>query len=246
VRWPLDLLMSAASPSRFITAVPFRVRERLECIVLLGAVILLHGLVFYALQNGQTQQAAQTMPRELFVSLITPAPAPRSAPVPETADPPATKPEAKPLIKKPVKPQSAIARGAAPAPLPEPVEVPIATAAPSIDPPSPPVPAAQSAPPVPTAPAVPKTVSGVGYIQAPQPEYPPIARRRGEEGKVILHVLVNEKGHPERIDLRKSSGSEHLDEAARQAAARALFKPHLEDGKAVAVYALIPINFLIQ
>ena len=31
-----------------------------------------------------------------------------------------------------------------------------------------------------------------------------------------------------------------------QAAMRAMIKPHLEDGKPVAVYALIPINFAIQ
>jgi protein TonB len=61
-----------------------------------------------------------------------------------------------------------------------------------------------------------------------------------------LRVLVNEAGRAERADVQTSSGSSRLDEAARQAALRALFKPHLEDGNAVAVYALVPINFSIQ
>lgn len=68
----------------------------------------------------------------------------------------------------------------------------------------------------------------------------------GEEGKVMLRVLVNDRGRPEKVDVQKSSGFARLDEAARQAAMRAMFKPHLEDGKPVAVYALIPINFSIQ
>jgi protein TonB len=88
-------------------------------------------------------------------------------------------------------------------------------------------------------------VSGVEYIQAPQPEYPTIARRNGEQGKVMLRVLVNEKGRAERVEIQQSSGSPRLDEAARQAALRALFKPHLEDGKAIAVFAMVPINFSI-
>ena len=68
----------------------------------------------------------------------------------------------------------------------------------------------------------------------------------GEEGKVMLRVLVSDSGRPEKVDVQKSSGFARLDEAARQAAMRAMFKPHLEDGRPVAVYALIPINFSIQ
>ena len=65
----------------------------------------------------------------------------------------------------------------------------------------------------------------------------------GEEGKAVLRVLVNEKGRAEHIELQKSSGSPRLDDAARQAIARALFKPYLEDGRAIAVYAIVPITF---
>ncbi|WGG50843.1 energy transducer TonB [Rugamonas sp. DEMB1] len=43
--------------------------------------------------------------------------------------------------------------------------------------------------------------------------------------------------------MHKSSGSSNLDEAGRQAALRALYKPYLEDGKPVSVYVLVPINF---
>jgi protein TonB len=99
------------------------------------------------------------------------------------------------------------------------------------------------APPAPPAPSSPKTVSGVEYIRAPQPVYPSIARRMGETGTVTLRVLIGEKGLAEQVVVQKSSGSANLDEAGRQAVLRALYKPHIEDGKPVAVYALVPINF---
>jgi len=45
------------------------------------------------------------------------------------------------------------------------------------------------------------------------------------------------------VVIHKSSGSSNLDEAGRQAVLRALYKPNMEDGKPVPVYALVPINF---
>lgn len=91
---------------------------------------------------------------------------------------------------------------------------------------------------------VPKTIiSGIEYIQAPQPVYPALAKRAGEQGKVMLRVLVSDKGLPESVDLQKSSGSARLDEAAKQAVLRTRFKPYLEDGKALAVYVIVPITF---
>ena len=70
-----------------------------------------------------------------------------------------------------------------------------------------------------------------------------MARRMGESGVVMLRVLIGEKGQAEQVTIQKSSGSEKLDEAGRQAVMRALYKPYIEDGKAIPVYALVPINF---
>ncbi|QGZ43100.1 TonB family protein [Pseudoduganella flava] len=108
---------------------------------------------------------------------------------------------------------------------------------------APAAPAPAAAPP---APSTPRLVSGVEYIRAPQPVYPSIARRMGETGVVTLRVLVSEKGTPEQATVQQSSGSQTLDEAGRQAAMRSLFKPYMEDGKPVAVYVLVPINFRLS
>jgi protein TonB len=97
-----------------------------------------------------------------------------------------------------------------------------------------------------TAPAQPKTISTVEYLQPPQPEYPAMSRRMGEQGKVLLRILVDEHGRAERIDLQRSSGFPRLDEAARVAASRALFKPHVEDGRAIPVYVVVPVGFSLD
>ena len=93
----------------------------------------------------------------------------------------------------------------------------------------------------------PKTVSsGVQYLQAPRPDYPAQSKRLGEEGKVVLRVLVSQQGVAERIEVQKSSGFARLDDAAREAVQRARFKPHLEDGTPVAVFAVVPITFRLD
>lgn len=104
-----------------------------------------------------------------------------------------------------------------------------------------------SATPAPPAPVQPKTItSGVEYIRMPQPKYPRLSRRLGEEGKVVLRVLINERGMAERIDIHQSSGSSRLDRAGREAVQEARFKPYTENGRAMAVFAIIPIEFNLE
>ena len=133
----------------------------------------------------------------------------------------------------------------------------VAPAEPTITPPQPsraeaaPVatsaPAAPSTPaPSPPAPSAPRTVSSVEYIKAPQLVYPNMSRRLGESGTVVLRILINEKGLPEQILVHKSTGYSNLDEAGRQAAMRALFKPMIENGKPVPVYVLVPLTFQLS
>ena len=62
----------------------------------------------------------------------------------------------------------------------------------------------------------------------------------------MLRILVNEKGRPEIVEVQKSSGFPRLDEAAKESALGAVFKPYMEDGRPVSVYAIVPINFSIQ
>jgi protein TonB len=99
-----------------------------------------------------------------------------------------------------------------------------------------------AAPPV-AAPASPQVVTDVAYIEPPQPKYPPESRRAGEEGLVVLRVLINEIGAVARIDVEHSSGHSRLDDAACQAVKRARFRPYVENGVPRMALATIPIEF---
>ncbi len=99
------------------------------------------------------------------------------------------------------------------------------------------------APPPAPAPAAPRVISDVAYVEAPQPRYPAESRRSGEEGLVVLRVLINELGRAARVDIERSSGHSRLDEAARLAVQRALFRPYVENGVARMAMATIPIEF---
>lgn len=195
---------------------------------LLGIVIGAHVAVLLVVMAAKTV-APQIMEMPLIVDLLQP-PAEQK------------QPEAKPLPV--VKPQPVREK---PAPTPKPT-IPVLEATQNTQP----APAAPVATPPEVKPAPPAAEPVVqarfdaDYLKNPAPPYPPLSKRMGEEGKVMLRVLVSERGRPEKVDVQKSSGYARLDEAARQAALRAVFKPHLEDGRPVAVYALIPINFSIQ
>lgn len=98
------------------------------------------------------------------------------------------------------------------------------------------------APPQPTQ-AAPRVVTDVAYLEPPAPKYPPESRRSGEQGLVILRVLINEIGRAARIEIEQSSGFARLDAAARAAVERAVFKPYVENGVPRMALATIPIDF---
>jgi protein TonB len=75
-----------------------------------------------------------------------------------------------------------------------------------------------------------------------EPEYSEEARKAKWQGTVVLSLIVDEKGHPQGIKVSKSLGL-GLDQKAIEAVEKWRFKPGMKDGKAVAVYATIEVNF---
>lgn len=229
----------------------------------LALAVLLHGALLFALAQGLSPSHERPQPREVVLSLLLPrteasqvrtlAP-PAPTPMPKQAaaqvqpqQPPLLQPESEPRplpvvheTPAPVAstPAPAAAHAIITAPEQENWPVPVA-------PPAPPAAAVHHAPPAP-AERGPVTISRVEYLQPPKPDYPIGAKRAGEQGKVMLRILIDEKGLPERVDIQQSAGFPRLDEAARAAALRAVFKPHLEDGRAVPAHVLVPINFALR
>jgi len=89
----------------------------------------------------------------------------------------------------------------------------------------------------------PPVVESVEYVRAPAPVYPNESSRRRERGVVLLRVLVDALGRPAQIQLERSSGYTRLDEAARAAVQKALFRPYEVNGVAQPAQVLIPIEF---
>lgn len=85
--------------------------------------------------------------------------------------------------------------------------------------------------------------SAASSIRPVIPRYPPLSRRRGEEGTVIISLKVTADGRPEDIQIRQSSGYPLLDKAARSAIMRSRFTPATRNGKPVESSLEQPITF---
>ncbi|MBL8426255.1 MAG: energy transducer TonB [Azonexus sp.] len=137
---------------------------------------------------------------------------------------------------------------------PTPRQIIAVTAAPSTSPAVISVPTQLAAPPAPVAAvpgqATPAAVSAArfdaAYLQNPQPPYPSMSRRLGEEGKVLLKVRVLPDGNPASVDVEKSSSFGRLDEAARQAVARWRFVPAKRGDEPIEASVIVPIVFRLD
>ena len=85
-----------------------------------------------------------------------------------------------------------------------------------------------------------------GYMHNPKPAYPRAARRRGEEGTVMLLVEVLSNGRVGRVDVEKSSGFELLDGAAVKAVRRWRFVPAKKGLTPVSARVRIPVEFNLK
>lgn len=112
-----------------------------------------------------------------------------------------------------------------------------------------PVPTASAAVPS-SAPPAPAPVTAArydaAYLNNPAPGYPPLSRRLGEQGKVLLRVQVSADGKPLAVEVKTSSGFTRLDEAAGKAAAKWRFVPARQGETAVVSWVEVPIQFSLQ
>jgi TonB family C-terminal domain len=216
-------------------------RARISPTLLIG-VTLAHASLLGMLVFAPDTPAPVTPPRPLVVSLIEPAveqtePQPKPEPRPQ---PP--KPVIKPLPPPPV----LAAQRTAPTPNPQPIVEslkPLPEPVPEVLPPPAPVAEApKPAPPSPHSPARP-----ADYLANPKPPYPSLSRRLGEEGMVRLNILVNPDGSVARLEVAKSSGYPRLDQSAMHTVQSSWkFEPARQDGRPVAAWVIVPIQFTLR
>ena len=80
----------------------------------------------------------------------------------------------------------------------------------------------------------PKHMVIADYLQNPKPAYPPLSRRLGEQGKVIVRVLIGTDGVPKKAEMRQSSGFDRLDQAALNTVLKWRYVPGKRGGVAEA------------
>jgi protein TonB len=214
----------------------------------LATVVALHVLAVWLLLQVDALRNALAQAAPIMVSLITPQPKPEVKPETLPKPLPVRKrvERPKPVAPPPVitAPREAEAPYVAPVPPPAPlppVEAPVALAA------APEPIAAPPAPPPPAAPApVTPPIFHADYLNNPPPVYPPLSRRMGEEGRVVLRVYVSEQGLPRDIQVRTSSGYSRLDEAASSTVRQWRFVPARRGDVAVGAWVLVPISFSLR
>jgi TonB family protein len=88
--------------------------------------------------------------------------------------------------------------------------------------------------------------SGTDVTSIPQPIYPKESRRKGEQGTVLLEVVIKSDGSIGDIKVIEHPGHERLVNAAIEALRKARIEPALEDGKPIASTVRVPFNFVLR
>ncbi len=84
------------------------------------------------------------------------------------------------------------------------------------------------------------------YQLNPPPQYPYLARRRGQEGVVVLDVSVDEYGRAAAVSLSVSSGFSLLDKAALKAVRKWRFQSGTINGIARKMKVQVPVRFRLS
>ena len=218
---------------------------RQEWIVIV-LVLALHGMFFVSLDRGLD---VRNDPSENEVRVMANLVAPATPPAPPVSTPPAPQP------KPEVKPKTQ----AKPEPKPK-----------TLDPSStPPVDASQAKaaeaakaaesqmPNAAVAPASSQGTSGtpiqtdigkliVVYQPDADPYYPSFSKRAGEQGEVVVRLIIDETGVVEEAVLLRSSGFARLDRAAEQIGRRYRFKPYTVNGNPARISTNLLIKFNLK
>ncbi|MEK9804483.1 MAG: energy transducer TonB, partial [Curvibacter sp.] len=84
------------------------------------------------------------------------------------------------------------------------------------------------------------------YLNNPRPAYPALSRRLGEQGKVVVRVLIGVDGTAQQAEIRTSSGYDRLDQAALATVRSWRYMPGKRNGVAEAMWFNVPINFVLE
>lgn len=211
----------------------------------LGLVAILHVAVWWGVSHI-AHVAARPQPLPVVNAELLPPPPPPPPKVEPVRPPPQPEPPRKQPVKNALEP-----------PPPQPILSSQAENAPVM--PAPPVEEARPAPVAPTPPPAPAVAPRpapepvlelprfqAAYLSNPPPAYPLAARRRAIEGTSLIRAEVSTEGTCLRAEIRKSSGSELLDQAALEAVKKWRFVPAKRGAVAVVAWVEVPLTFKLE
>ena len=225
------------------------------------ALLLWGGLIYgFALFLGH-MSGAPDVSAPIDAELIEEHAAPKAAPVPAVPKQPRPVREARPV--QPLRPRQSPAQPAREAPpsAGPPVETPASSTPVTLPEASLPsgntlsrdagLPAFATRSSMPPAPSTGETLTppqfGAAYLNNPRPAYPPLARKMGMEGLVMLKVLVSREGNVSfETEVGHSSGYELLDKAAKEAVKNWRFVPARRGESAVDEWVQVPMAFRLR
>lgn len=214
-----------------------------------GAVLLAHLALLWAIEQAWLEPAPIIEEAQVILAsvlVVSPTPPALQA-----------KPQPRPKSVTPVAPQPRSTPAATP--------IPTASRPAEANPPTtvvaPVVAAASNAQATPVSPVSPTASLSVGkpapaslvlpssdadYLNNPPPAYPRMSKRMGEQGTVIVRVLIGLQGSAEQAEIRTSSGYDRLDKAALETVQRWRYSPGKRHGTPEAMWFNVPVHFVLE
>lgn len=84
------------------------------------------------------------------------------------------------------------------------------------------------------------------YLNNAPPSYPRVSKRLGEQGTVLIHVLISTEGRAEKAEILTSSGHARLDETALTTVKTWRFVPGTLNGVPEAMWFNVPVRFVLD
>lgn len=229
------------STAPFLPAVT--VTDSQRHVLVTAGVLAAHAAALWALQAGLLRSSDPIELPQLVMAEVLPAPAPAPRPQPQAAPVPAPPPK----VMAP-RPAPAPMPQVAPAPVPAPAPAPVLAStapAPMATPAAAPVAATPAPAPAP-APRIEQPSSDADYLHNPPPVYPSLSKRMGEQGKVIVRVLIGPDGTAQEAGVAESSGFDRLDKAAVATVLKWRYVPGKRNGVPEAMWYRVPVKFELQ
>ncbi|MDO8713960.1 MAG: energy transducer TonB [Polynucleobacter sp.] len=228
--------------SNFLTQMsahlPFDKTER----IIIGIVIALHLLFLIGFQSGMKPDNENNLDdTRVMANLVSP----------EAAKQPQAAPAAPPPKPKQEQQKKTVDEKSTQAPTPPQTQQQA---------PTPPAPQSKSESQTPNATVAPATTSGssgtpiqtdIGkLVVVYQPDadayYPSFSKRSGEQGEVVVRLIIDESGSVEDVALLRSSSFPRLDRAASEIGRRYRFKPFLVNGAPARISTNLLIKFNLK